>query len=318
MIKSNKIIYTYLALIVAMFFWGLSFIWSKILLDFYNPITIVFLRLIISSIFLITIGLTFKKLQRINKNDILNLLLLSFFQPFLYFVGETFGLKYVSSTTASVLIATIPLFAPIAAYYFLKEKLSLLNFIGILISIGGILLVLVKEDFKISASPIGMIFMFLAVTSAIAYSVLVVKTANKYNVYTIITFQNFIGIFLFLPFFLYFDLQHFMSVKLSFELVKPLIYLSVFASSLAFMLFTYGIQVLGITKANTIANIIPVFTAVFAYFLLDEKLSPLNIFGIAIVISGLFLSQLNKKLHLKNIIIPFRKEKPDKNESPNE
>ncbi len=308
-IKNKKTIYTYLAMLVATFFWGLSFIWSKVLLDFYTPITIVFFRLVISSICLVIVGLIFKRIQKFNIKDLKSLLLLSFFQPFLYFIGETTGLKYVSSTTASVLIATVPLFSPVAAYYFLKEKLIFLNFIGILISIGGVLLVLIKDDFKISASAKGLALMLLAVFAAIAYSVIVVKFAKKYNVFSIITYQNIVGVFMFLPFFLVFDYKEFMDTKFTVEIFEPLIYLSIFASSLAFILFTYGIKNLGITKANTFANIIPVFTATFAFFLLGEKLTIINIIGIAIVVSGLYLSQINKKLRLKNIIIPFKKEK---------
>jgi len=137
MTVNKKLLYTYIAMILAMIFWGFSFVWSKILLEYYEPITIVFLRLLISSLFLFAIGYFFKKLKPIAKADVSKFLLLSFFQPFLYFIGETIGLKYVSSTTASVLIATIPLFTPIVAYYFLKEKLSVLNFAGIIISVFG-------------------------------------------------------------------------------------------------------------------------------------------------------------------------------------
>ena len=148
--------------------------------------------------------------------------------------------------------------------------------------------------------------MILAVLSAVACSVLAVKLAAKYNVFSLIAYQNVIGLIFFLPFFLYFDYGHFIQVKFSWEIAKPLFALAIFASSLAFMLFIYGIQVLGIIKANTISNIIPVFTAVFAWYILDEKLNWVNIIGILVVLSGLSLSQLNKAIHLKNIII-FRK-----------
>ena len=304
----KKLIYTYLAMVLAMFFWGFSFIWSKILLEFYKPLTIVFLRLLISSIFLFSVGYLLNKLKPIEKKDRGSLLLLSFFQPFLYFIGETIGLKYVSSTTASVLIATIPLFTPIAAFYFLKEKLSALNIIGILISIFGVLLVLFDDQFKIEASTNGILLMALAVFSAVAYSVLTVNLATKYNVFNLITYQNVIGLVYFLPFFLYFDYPHFAQVSFTWRIAKPLFALAIFASSLAFMLFIYGIQVLGISKANTISNIIPVFTAVFAWYYLDEHLTWINILGIVVVLSGLSLSQLGKAVHLKNIII-FRKNK---------
>jgi len=294
--------------ILAMLFWGFSFVWSKILLEYYKPITIVFLRLLISSLFLLSVGYLFKKLKPIAKQDRNKLLLLSFFQPFLYFIGETIGLKYVSSTTASVLIATIPLFTPVAAYYFLKEKLSMLNLLGILISVIGVILVLFNDKFELSASTQGILLMSLAVFSAVAYSILTVDLASKYNVFNLITYQNIIGLVYFLPIFLYFDYEHFTQVEFSWTIAKPLFSLAIFASSLAFMLFIYGIQVLGIIKANTISNIIPVFTAVFAWYLLGEKLNWVNIMGILIVLSGLSLSQLNKAVHLKNIII-FKKNK---------
>ena len=68
--------------------------------------------------------------------------------------------------------------------------------------------------------------------------------------------------------------------------------LAIFASSLAFIFFTYGLNHLGITKSNIFINAIPVFTAIFAYFVLDELLNFQKMVGITIVISGLFLSQI--------------------------
>ena len=300
---NRKLVITYIAMFFAMLFWGLSFIWSKILLEYYQPVTIITLRLFLSSIFLFGVGYLFKRLKPVAKEDRALLVLLSFFQPFLYFIGETIGLKYVSSTTASVLVATIPLFTPVAAYYFLKEKFTVLNVVGILVSVLGVVLVLFTDNFTLSASMKGILLMALAVFSAVAYSVLTVDLANRYDVFNLIAYQNLIGLIFFLPVFFYFDYQNFVQVEFSWTIAKPLFALAIFASSMAFMLFIYGIQVLGITKANTISNIIPVFTAVFAWFILDERLNWINITGIFVVLSGLFLSQLNKAIHLKNIII---------------
>ena len=50
---------------------------------------------------------------------------------------------------------------------------------------------------------------------------------------------------------------------------------------------------MGITKANVFSNCIPVFTAIFSFMILGEKLTVQNIAGMAIVITGLFMSQLN-------------------------
>ena len=292
---------------LATLFWGFSFIWSIKLLQFYEPFTIILLRLVVSTVFLLPIGLFFRKLTPLKKEDLKVMFLLALFEPFLYFIGEAYGLKYVSATVSSVLIATIPLFSPIAAWYFFRERLSPLNLAGILVSVAGVLLVILDKNYQLNASFIGILLLALAVFSAIGYSVLVIKAAKRYNVFSIIFYQNLFGIVLFMPFFFYFDFGRFMAVEITLEILKPLLALAILASSIAFMLFTYGIRELGLVKANSIANIIPVFTAIFSYFFLHEILSYVNILGILVVLCGLFLSQLKKGMHLKNKIIPFRR-----------
>ena len=51
-------------------------------------------------------------------------LLMALFEPFIYFLGESYGLLYVSSTVAAVIVATIPLISPLFAWYFFREKLN--------------------------------------------------------------------------------------------------------------------------------------------------------------------------------------------------
>ena len=74
---------------------------------------------------------------------------------------------------------------------------------------------------------------------------------------------------------------------------KPIIELAVFASCGAFILFAYSVRNMGITKANVFSNCIPVFTALFSFILLGDKLTFQNMVGMAIVIAGLFMSQMN-------------------------
>jgi drug/metabolite transporter (DMT)-like permease len=69
----------------------------------------------------------------------------------------------------------------------------------------------------------------------------------------------------------------------------------VFASSGAFVLFAYSVRHLGISRANIFSNLIPVFTAIFAFFIVGDRLTFLNAAGMAVVIAGLFLSQIGKK-----------------------
>ncbi len=303
--NKNKLLITYSALLLAAMFWGFSFIWSYQLLQFYKPISIVLCRLIIASVFILTVGLFFNRIKLLQKKDIPLVALLAFFEPFMYFIGETHGLQLSSATISAVVVSTIPLFSPIAAWFFFKEKLNILNFIGIIISIIGVFLVIITNDYELKTSTEGILLLILAVFSAIGYSVLIVKLTKRYNIFSIIFYQTVFGMFYFVPVFLVFDYEHFVDVKITFEILKSLLFLAILGSSIAFMLFTYGLRELGIVKANSVANIIPVFTAVFAYFFLGETLLFINIVGILVVLSGLFLSQSQKSFFLKHRLIPF-------------
>lgn len=290
----NKNLRIAAAIFFACVFWGFSFVWTKKVLQVYTPVTTVLLRLVFSSFFLVIAGFAFKMLQRLQRKDIKEMLLLTLFQPFLYFIGENYGVSLVSSTVAAVLVSTIPLFTPIAARYFFNERVTWMNIAGILVSIIGVILVIVDTTFSFSASTAGILFLVLAVASAIAYSVVAKRITDKYNVFSIIAYQNFIGIFYFLPFFLIFDYKSFIQITPSTDIILSVLQLAFFASTLAFMFFTYSIKMIGITKSNMFTNAIPVFTAIFSYFIFDEKLLLINIIGIITVISGLTISQLKR------------------------
>lgn len=110
------------------------------------------------------------------------------------FWEKSFGLSLVSSTVSAVIISTIPLFSPIAAYFILKETVSKDVILGIVVSFIGILIMLINPDFSISASPKGILLLFFAVLAAVAYSVVIKKLAFNYRPATIILLQNSLGV----------------------------------------------------------------------------------------------------------------------------
>lgn len=292
------------AAILSMIFWSFSFVWVKIVYEAYGPLTTVLFRLLISSGLMLIFTLLSRKLQRIQPGDLKFFVLLAFFEPFLYFMGESYGLKYVSSTVASVIVATIPLFTPVVAWYFYKEKLSKTNLFGLVITFFGVSLVVLDSSFNFTASPLGVALEFLAVAGAIGYASLLKGISHRYNTFTIITYQNLVGAIFFLPFWIGFEAKDFTSIPFHAEAFWAIIKLAIFASTFAFILFTYSVRNIGINKSNIFINIIPVFVAVIAYLVLGDRLNFHQMVGIAIVISGLFLAQINWK-RKKNVPNPI-------------
>jgi drug/metabolite transporter (DMT)-like permease len=231
--------------------------------------------------------------MKIKKKDRKLFLLLALFEPFFYFLGESFGLTYVSATVCSVLISTIPVFAIIGAWLIFKERLNAINYIGIMLSFIGVLVFILNKDGNISFNIKGLGLLLLAVLSAVGYNLTLSKLVGDYSPVYIVNVQNIIGAVLFLPLFLILDFNHFVNVHFAVKMFLPILELSVFASCGAFILFAYSVRSMGISKATVFTNCIPVFTALFSFILLSEKLTLQNIIGMFIVITGLFLSQLN-------------------------
>lgn len=285
----------HLSALVAMLFWGMSYIWSKQVFETLGPGTTVFFRLIISSVFLALLLYFTNSFQKIQKNHFKLFLLTSLFNPFLYFVGESYGLNLVSPTISAVIIATIPVFTPIATRIFTNERLTTLNIIGLLVSFTGIIVMLVDKNFTLTASPLGILFLFGAVISAIIYSLFLKKTTEHYSALTIVWGQNTIGIFYFLPLFLMETSGKVPLGTLS-QVMMPLVLLGVFASSMAFVLFTYTVSKIGVSRSNIYTNLISVFTAFFSFLILGEQFIPSKIAGMLLVILGVSLSQFPKSI----------------------
>jgi drug/metabolite transporter (DMT)-like permease len=289
----NKQVKTYGAVILAMIFWSFSFIWFKIANKTFHPITIVFIRLLFSVILMTVFLVVTKNYMKIKKGDLKLFLMLAVFEPFFYFLGESFGLTYVSATVCSVLISTIPVFATIGAWLIFKEKLKAINYAGIIISFIGVLVFILNSDGSISFDIKGLGLLLLAVFSAVGYNLTLSRLVDSYSPVYIVNVQNLIGAILFLPLFLIFDFKSFISTPFTFNMFRPIIELSIFASCGAFILFAWSVRNMGITRANVFSNCIPIFTALFSFILMDDRLTFQNILGMAIVIAGLFMSEMN-------------------------
>ncbi|HNQ66994.1 MAG TPA: DMT family transporter [Bacteroidales bacterium] len=292
--KRKQLLLVYSLLIISMILWGTSFVWGKIALEYYNAITVIFFRLVISVIFLVPVLLIARKFVLPRRKHLHLFLLLALFEPFLYFLGETNGLAYVEPSMASVIISVIPLFTPIVAFYFLREKISVLNLIGIVISITGIVVLVFGKDMSLEVSVNGLLLLFLAIVAANGYSVMIKKIPDEYSVLTVIFWQNVIGMLYFLPIALIYSTGEILTIGFVSRGFWAIVELGILASTVAFLFYMYGLKFMPITKVNVFTNVIPIFTIIISYLFLDEQIGIKKIIGIIIVISGVVLSQLGK------------------------
>jgi drug/metabolite transporter (DMT)-like permease len=292
--------FVYLAIILSMTFWGMSFIWTDSLLQTgYPPMSVVLIRLILVAFLLGGACTAAGKVEKIRPGDRKLFLLMAALEPFLYFVGETYGIKITGSPTlASLVVSLIPLFSPIAGIYFYDEKLSRNNILGIVLSIVGVCMALAVNENHTRNVTAGVSLFMLAVVSAIFYSVVIKKLADRYNPFTIVVYQNVIGIFYFLPFVLIFERGELFAVPFAVSNAFPFLMLAILASSLAFLLFIVAIKTLGITKTNIFITLIPILTMFFAYLTTGKPITAVGSTGVCVVVAGLILSQRRVKTEI--------------------
>ena len=282
---------TYFLLILAMLFYGISFISTKILLESYGPVAIVWLRLIVSTCLLFLIDRRGGKSPKIARSDLKYFLILALFQPFLYFLCETYGLNMVSPSITSIIIATIPVFTPLAAVPLLKEKVTPAMVGGLVLSFAGVGVIVLGDLSSPSFSVIGIILIFGAVLAAVGYTVFTKKIPMSYSTVTIVRYQNLFGLIYFLPLFILLEAPKVVSTPIAVDNLFHLIFLAFLPSTASFIFLSHAIRTIGPSKSNVFTNTIPVYTALLSFFFLGEAFSLYKVGGILIVMAGVFLSQ---------------------------
>jgi drug/metabolite transporter (DMT)-like permease len=290
--NSRKGFYIYIPVLLAMVLWSFSFIWYKQVFVHYRPVTVIVLRLVIAIPLLFVLSLAAGKLQRIQRIHLKWFILLGFFEPFLYFMGECYGMNLIAPSLGAIIISLIPLMAPIPARYFFREKFSFSNYVGLFISLTGLVLVVAGDRSAKPAAIAGVLLMLLAAVSAVCHSIFVRKLSEYYSSFTIVTYQSTFGLVYFIPVFAITDFNVFIHQAHTFTTLLPVIKLAVFASTLAFLLFVYSIKNLGMARTNVFVYLIPVFTAILSYFIIHEKFGLTKIAGILVVVAGLIFSQV--------------------------
>jgi drug/metabolite transporter (DMT)-like permease len=293
----NKTLAGYIAIIIAMAIWSFTFIWTKEILDANacTPLTIIVIRLVISVVLMFPYALIFRQFEKIDRKDIIMLVVLGILQPFIYFIGETFGQMTVSPTVTSVIISTIPLFTPFAVAVFFREKVMWTNIVGIVVSLAGVYMLMIKDNMEIIVDPKGIALLFVAVFSAVFYSVIIHRLVDKYKPLTILMWQNAIGLACYIPWFAFADFGTLLTKGIPAAYIDNLLLLGILGSTVAYLLFIYSVQAITIWLVNAFANLIPVMTAFFAFLVLGERLLPLGMVGIFVAILGLFVSQIKTK-----------------------
>ena len=299
----NKYLLAIILLIASSFFWSGNFFAGKIAYNTdLSPFKLSFFRWTLA--FIILLPFTYSEIKKNLKYYKENLLLISL----IAFLGVTIfnSFTYISLQTTLVINSALmnsvtPVLIIGFSWLIFKTKTSLLQFIGIFLSVIGAFCIILKGNLNNLYSfqfTSGDIWMFIAALSWCMYSVLLNKIDKNLSKLATLEVLIFIGLIFLIPLYLIESSNSTFIPNNSDFLI--IIYVAIFASIISFFSWNMGVSIIGANRAGLFLHLIPVFSSIWAINFLGEKFAFFHLLGTIFILSGIILSNLNLKYDQDN------------------
>ncbi len=286
MAVKRSLLLSNIALFITVVLWGISSSVVKIALREVPPATLALIRFIIASGILYMITKVLYPGLKTEKQDRKSMMLSGLVGVTIYFMFENYGLSLINAANATIILALIPLFTIAVDKIVYKIPIGLSKGIGVALSIIGVSLVIgnsisVNADIK---EVVGSLLMLGAALCWVIFSMLNKGTNGKYPTIFSTARQSFYGGVFLIPFAL---LERKAWGPISTISWISILYLALFCSALCYYLYLFGLKHLGATRANIYINLMPFIGVFAAYFMLGERLFPLQVLGGIVVLMGI-------------------------------
>lgn len=286
-----------------MLVWASSFIALKVAIIDMGTMSVIFFRMLIASLFFLFFIKKFKNLT-FNKNNIKLLIIMVLFEPCMYFIFEINALFYTTAGQAGVITSFMPLITAFVAGFFLGELIRKEMIIGsILAVIGAIWLSLISNSIENASNPLlGNFLEILAMVCGAGYTITLRYLVKDFSPLFLTAIQSFAGTIFFFPL----TIWEYSTSTITFTLnsVLAVVYLGSIVTLGGYGLYNYALSRTTASNASSFINLIPVFTLIIAYLVLDEVLNYEQLLACSLILFGVLITQ-TKFLKSKNKSIPF-------------
>lgn len=285
------------ALLLNTIIWGGTFAVIKNAFNDVSPLLFLSLRFLIAT--LIFLPFVYKQLLKADQKTIIAGIILGVFY-FSGFATQTLGLNITTATKSGFITGTFVIFIPILQLIIERRKPKWFNIVSVLLVIFGLVMLASKGDNAIEfLQQLGSDFNFgdlLTLLCAILFAFQVVYVdvfTKKYNYLPMVFMQLLmtgLGGVIFTFIFSISELEVF-KLNINSSVIISLIYTAIFASIIATIIQLKFQKIVSPTKAGIIFSIEPIFAALFAFFLLNEKISKFSLIGCIIIFAGIIISE---------------------------
>ncbi|MBO8181481.1 MAG: DMT family transporter [Archaeoglobus sp.] len=280
-----------LGLIAVAIIWASSFIFIKWGLLELKPFNLAFWRFLLASPLLFGYVYLRKrdKLLSFEKRDFLPLVVLGLTGVSLLYAVQFMALKFTTATNASILINSSVLFIAAFSILLLGERITTARAGGIVVGMVGISLVLSngKLNFFSSTTLTGDLLMIFDGLLWAIYTIGGKSLLERHEADALTAWAFVAGIFTLLPFLTFEGLQ----IPIKMLSWASIIFLAVFCSFVGYLIWYKALEVEDASKVAIYIYMIPFFTAIMAFFLLNEKITVIKILGGVLTILGVYLAE---------------------------
>ena len=250
--------------------WGGGMIAMKYAFESFTAMQVVFARVAFAGVIYLALYRLWSHIPY-QKGDWKYLLAMVLFEPCLFFLCETFAMTYTTASQGGVIAACFPLCTAVAAWLFLGEKLTKKTIIAMLLAVAGVA----------GAS--------LAAESSDQACVRFIS--RRYSFLSISAIQALGGTIVFLPF--VFTTP--MPVNVTMPAIGGLLYMGLGVGFLVYLSFNFALKHLEAGIVALFGNLIPVFTLIFAFTILGERLTLAQTLGVGLTFLGVIIAALPEK-----------------------
>lgn len=292
----------HLAAILTIVIWGTTFISTKILLEEFQPIEILFLRFVMG--FLALCIICPKRFRTRGWREETVYVAAGLCGICLYYLLENIALTFTLASNVGVIISVAPFFTAILAHLSMKseEKLRANFFAGFLVAMTGIVLISFNGT-RLQVNPLGDL---LAVAAALVWAVysILTKKIGSFGYPVVLSTRRtfFYGLLFMIPALFFFDFRPDISRFADITNLLNILYLGLGASALCFVTWNFAVKELGAVKTSVYIYMVPVITVVTSVLILKERMTALSGMGTILTLAGLFLSEhrMEKKPRCRN------------------
>lgn len=269
--------------------WGITFVSTKILLsDGLTPTWIFITRFALA--YICVLILYHKKLWSNSVKDELCMVAMGLTGGSFYFITENSALRLTFASNVSLIICTAPILTMFLNSIIYKNKVGVKAAVGSGLAISGVTIVVLNGSLKFGLNPYGDLLTFLAALSWASYCMLLKFMNTRYSNLMITRKVFFYGCLSALIYSIFEPFPELSSGYVISRVIFNLLFLSLIASFLCYIIWNKAVQVLGPNKTSNYIYFTPLITVIASTIILNEPISCWLIIGATVIIVGVYMS----------------------------